>query len=67
MKFAPLYKNITLTVEGKCVKYTKVYKTPKRFCMIFKQLELNIRNNFLFFYFLLPKYVIKTFSTKINI
>ena len=43
MKFMPLYKGITLTVQKKCVKYTMVYKTPNRFCTIFKQLEFDIK------------------------
>ena len=40
MKFALLYKGITLTVQEKCVKCTRVYKTPDRFCKIFKQLDI---------------------------
>ena len=65
MKFVLLYKGITLTVQGKCVKCTRVYKTANRFCTIFKQLELDIKTiiNSSF----LPNYVIKTFPTKINI
>ena len=36
MKFVLLYKGITLTVQGKCVTCTRVYKAPNRFCTIFK-------------------------------
>ena len=43
MKFVSLYKGITLTVQGKCAKCTRVYKTPNRFYTIFKQLELDIK------------------------
>ena len=43
MKFALLYKGITLTIQGKYVKCTRVYKALNRFCMIFKQLEFDIR------------------------
>ena len=39
MKFVSLYKGITLTIQMKCAKCTRVYKTPNRFCTIFKQLE----------------------------
>ena len=57
MKFAPLY-NVTLIIQEKCVKYTRVYKAPNRFCAIFKQLELDIRtiidSFYLFFIFILP-------------
>ena len=42
MKFAPPY-NITLIVQGECAKCTRVYRTPNRFCMIFNQLEFDIR------------------------
>ena len=68
MKFVLLYKGITLTVQGKCAKYTRVYKTPNRFCTIFKQLEFNIKTiiDSFFLFLFLPKYVIKTFPTKIN-
>ena len=68
MKFVSLYKGIILTVQGKCVKCTRVYKAPtNKFCTIFKQLEFDIKtiiDNFFFFF--LPNYVIKTFPTKIN-
>ena len=43
MKFALLYKSITLIVKEKCVKCIRVYKTPNKFCTIFKQLELDIK------------------------
>ena len=66
MKFVLLYKGITLTVQGKCAKYTRVYKTPNRFCTIFKQLEFDIKTIIDSFFFFLPNYVIKTFPTKIN-
>ena len=54
MKFTLLYKGITLTIQGKCVKCTKVYKAPNRFCTIFKQLELDIKMiiDSVFFFFL---------------
>ena len=42
MKFAPVY-NITLIIQGKCVKCTRVHKIHNRFCMIFNQLEFDIR------------------------
>ena len=64
MKFALLY-NITLIVQGKCLKCTRLYKTPNRFYTIFKQLELDIRTiidsfYFLFFiYFTKPNYAIR--------
>ena len=68
MKFVSLYNGITLTVQGKCVKCTRVYKTSNRFCMIFKQLEFDIKTIIDSFVILfLPNYVIKIFSTKINI
>ena len=53
MKFVSLYKGITLTVQGKCVKYTRVYKTPNRLCTIFKQLEFDIKTiiDIFFFFF----------------
>ena len=57
MKFVLLYKGITLTVQGKCAKYTRVYKTPNRFCTIFKQLEFDIKT-------IIDSF--KTFPTKIN-
>ena len=67
MKFVSLYKRITLTVQGKCVKCTKVYKAPNRFYTIFKQLEFDIKMIIDSFFFLfLPNYLIKTFPTKIN-
>ena len=53
MKFVSLYNGITLTVQGKCAKCPKVYKTPNRFCTIFKQLEFDIKtiiDSFFFFY-----------------
>ena len=67
MKFVSLYKSITLTVQEKCVKCTRVYKAPNKFCTMFKQLEFDIKmiiNSILFIY--LPDYAIKTFPTKIN-
>ena len=65
MKFMPLYKGITLTVQKKCVKYTMVYKTPNRFCTIFKQLEFDIKT-IIDIYIYIPNCVIKTFPTKTN-
>ena len=67
MTFVSLYKGITLIVQEKCVKYTRVYKAPNRFCTIFKQLEFDVKTiiDSSFFLFL-PNYVIKTFPTKIN-
>ena len=55
MKFVSLYKGITLIVQGKGAKCTRVYKTPNKFCTIFKQLEFDIKTIidsffFLFFY-----------------
>ena len=54
MKFVSLYKGITLIVQGKCAKCTRVYKAPNRFCKIFKQLEFDIKtiidSFFSFFY-----------------
>ena len=67
MKFGSLYKGITLIIQGKCVKYTMVYKAPNMFCMIFKQLEFNIKTIIDSFFFFPSNYVIKTFPTKINI
>ena len=67
MKFVSLYKGITLIVQRKCAKRTRVYKTPNRFCTTFKQLKFDIKtiiDNFFFLF--LPNYVIKTFRTKIN-
>ena len=67
MKFVSLYNCITLTIQGKCAKCTRVYKAPNKFCTIFKQLEFDIKtiiDNFFFFF--LPNYFIKTFPTKIN-
>ena len=69
MKFVPLYKSIALTVQGKYVKCASVYKASNRFCMIFKQLEFDIKtiiDSFLFLFLFLPNYVIKTFPIKIN-
>ena len=66
MKFVSLYKGIILTVQGKCVKCIRVYKAPNRFCMIFKQLEFDIKTIIDSFFCFLPNYVIKTFPTKIN-
>ena len=67
MKFMSLSKGITLTVQGKCIKCTRVYKTPNKFCTIFKQLEFDIKTiNDSFVFLFLPNYVIKTFTTKIN-
>ena len=55
MKFVSLYKGITLIVQEKCAKCTRVYKTSNRFCTIFKQLEFDIKmiiDSFFFnFYF----------------
>ena len=54
MKFVSLYKDITLTVQGKCAKCTRLYKAPNRFCTIFKQLEFDIKtiiNSFFFFFY----------------
>ena len=54
MKFVLLYNGIILTVQGKCAKCIRVYKTLNRFCIIFKQLEFDIKMIidifFLFFY-----------------
>ena len=66
MKFVSLYKGITLIVQGKCVKCTRVYKTHNRFCTIFKQLEFDIKTIIDKICFFLPNYVIKAFPTKIN-
>ena len=67
MKFVSLYKGITLIVQEKCAKCTRVYKASNRFCMIFKQLEFDIKTiNDSFFFFFLLNYFIKTFPTKIN-
>ena len=43
MKFVSLDKGITLIVQGKCAKCTRVYKAPNRFCTIFKQLDFDIK------------------------
>ena len=55
MKFVLLYKGITLTVQGKCIKYTRMYKAPtNKFCTIFKQLEFDIKTiieSFCFFFY----------------
>ena len=54
IKFVSLYNGITLTVQGKCAKCTRVYKAPNRFCTIFKQLEFDIKtiiDNFFFFFY----------------
>ena len=53
IEFAPLYKDITLTIQEKCTKCISVYKTPNKFCTICKQLELDIRtiSNSMFFFF----------------
>ena len=53
IEFAPLYKDITLTIQEKCTKCIRVYKTPNKFCTICKQLELDIRtiSNSVFFFF----------------
>ena len=53
MKFVSLYKGIILTVQGKCVKCTMMYKAPNRFCTIFKQLEFDIKTIIDSFYFIL--------------
>ena len=54
MKFVSLYKGITLTVQGKCAKCTRVYKALNRFCTIFKQLEFDVKmiiDSFFFFFY----------------
>ena len=54
MKFVSLYNCITLTIQGKCAKCTRVYKAPNKFCTIFKQLEFDIKmiiDNFFFFFY----------------
>ena len=54
MKFVSLYKGITLTVQRKYAKYIRVYKTSNRFCIIFKQLEFDIKtiiDSFFFFFY----------------
>ena len=54
MKFVSLSKGITLTVQGKYAKCTRVYKTPNKFCTIFKQLEFDIKtiiDSFFFFFY----------------
>ena len=69
MKFAPLY-NITLIVQGEYAKCTRVYRTPNRFCMIFNQLEFDIRiiidSFFSLFFVFLPNYAIKTNENNIQ-
>ena len=65
VKFAPLYKAITLTIQGKCIKYTRVYNAPNRFCTIFKQFEVDIMT-IIDKKIFLSNYIIKTFPTKIN-
>ena len=53
IKFMLLYKGITLTVQRKCAKCTRVYKVPNKFCTIFKQLEFDIKtiiDSFFFFF-----------------
>ena len=65
MKFVSLYKVITLTVQGKCTKCTRVYKAPNRFYTIFKQLEFDIKT-IIDMIFFLPNYAINIFPTKIN-
>ena len=57
MKFVSLNKDITLTVQGKCAKCTRVYKPSNMFCTIFKQLEFDIKtiiNSFVFPFFTKP-------------
>ena len=68
MKFVSLYKGITLTVQGKCAKCTRVYKAPNRFCTIFKLLEFDIKTiiDSFFFSFFYQTMSFKTFPTKIN-
>ena len=66
MKFMSLYKDITLTVQEKCTKCVRVYKTPNKFCTICKQLELDIKTIIDSIFFLPSNYVIKIFSKKIN-
>ena len=54
MEFVSLYKGITLIVQKKCAKCTRVYKTPNTFCTIFKQLEFDIKtiiDSFFFSFF----------------
>ena len=53
MKFVSLYKGITLIVQEKCAKCTRMYKTPNRFCTIFKQLEFDIKTiiDMIFFFY----------------
>ena len=43
MKFVSLYKGITLTIQEKCAKCTRMYKAPNRFCIVFKQFEFDIK------------------------
>ena len=67
MKFVLLYKCITLTVQGKCVKCTRVYKLLISFVRFLNNLSLTLRRLLIFFFLLfLPNYAIKTFPTKIN-
>ena len=42
MEFVSLYNGITLTVQEKFIKCTKVYKVSNRFCTICKQLDLDL-------------------------
>ena len=54
MKFVSLYKYITLTVQRKYAKCTRVYKAPYRFCTIFKQLKFDLKtiiDSFFFFFY----------------
>ena len=54
IKFMSLYKGIILTIQRKCAKCIKLYKTRNKFCTIFKQLEFDIKtiiNNFFFFFY----------------
>ena len=55
MKFALLYKDITLIVQKKCVKCIRVCKAPNRFYTIFKQLDIKTIINSSFFFFFLIK------------
>ena len=52
---------VILIVRGKCVKCTRVYKSPNRFYTIFKQLKFDIKTIIVIFFFL-PNYAIKTYE-----
>ena len=65
MKFVSLYKGITLTVQG---KYAKCTRLLIGFVWFLNNLNLTLRRILIvLFFFFLSNYVIKTFSTKINI